>query len=174
MWGDNHHLFTVHRHSFKTWMGNRAISKSGIQRTVQHTVQHGTGRSCCQRKLDFRVALIIFGKCGRNTHGGCTFQRPQREQSLWFISCDHHPRFFYQRQDPLAVAQKVVPGGRKSQALIFTNKQIDAKVSFKLANTRGEVGRHAMHLRSCLRDAAGLSYGIEHFQLRQVHNFLYS
>ena len=90
------------------------------------------------------------------------------------IPGDDHPGFLNQREDPLAVAQKVVPGWGKPQTLVFTNKQINAQVGFKLTYTGGEIRWHAMNLRSGLRNTASLRDGIKHFQLRQIHYFLYS
>ena len=53
---DYHHLFTVDRHSFKTWMSNWAVDKGGVQRPVEHAVQqqdvHGQDAEVVQRRLE--------------------------------------------------------------------------------------------------------------------------
>ncbi|MNW20294.1 hypothetical protein D3C71_2206400 [compost metagenome] len=58
-----------------------------------------------------------------------------------------------------------MPGGREAQTLVFTDKQLNAKIRLQLSDSGGQVGRNTMHLLRRLGDAPGLRDGVKHFEL---------
>nr|MBA2814821.1 hypothetical protein [Candidatus Pantoea persica] len=111
------------------------------QRSLAYLVDNLAGGAGDQRQRHLRVALVVGGQQPGQAHRGGALYRAEREIAGRIARTRHAQRLVAQRQYTLRVVEKVMAHRRQANALLLTNKQVDANLLFQLAQPRSEVVR---------------------------------
>jgi hypothetical protein len=112
---------------------------------------------------------MIFIQCLRQFHRGGAFHRAQAKQAARPGIAHRSASLVGECQQPVGVAEQRLSRRRQMQPLALADEQRDVEIFLELADSRRDIGLHAVEFFRCARNAAFADDGREDAEVGQIH-----